>query len=350
METTMRRKQTSQFGIKSISCGLFLTLSAISINTWAIATPQDLRHPLKLDLKQTTVSGLSSGGFMATQFHLSHSDWVQGAGILAAGPYYCAQNSLTTALSDCIGQPKKPVDIDKLNKQAVQWQSGRDIANLKALQDDKVWILGGTLDQKVSSDVVKALQQQYLAWIPESQIHFESNKPFAHHFPTLTQGTDCKKSESPFIGNCGYDAAGEILSHLYTDLKAPKTAQETNFKRLETKVLPDKLGETLGDNAYLYVPESCAQGSSCRLHISFHGCNQNADTIDLQFVSDTGYNRWAESNDIVVLYPQTKNSNMLPFNPQGCWDWWGYTDENYANRQGKQIMAIEAMVKRITGK
>ena len=32
---------------------------------------------LKLNLDQTTVSGLSSGGYMAAQFQLAHADWVK---------------------------------------------------------------------------------------------------------------------------------------------------------------------------------------------------------------------------------------------------------------------------------
>jgi hypothetical protein len=43
---------------------------------------------LKADASNVTVSGLSSGGFIAVQFHVAHSTTVRGAGILAAGPYY----------------------------------------------------------------------------------------------------------------------------------------------------------------------------------------------------------------------------------------------------------------------
>jgi hypothetical protein len=43
---------------------------------------------------------------------------------------------------------------------------------------------------------------------------------------------------------------------------------------------------------------------------------------------------------MVVLYPQTRSSNLMPMNPQACWDWWGYTDANYANRKGQQIQAV----------
>lgn len=336
--------------IKSYKSAALLSLACgLSISFGVDAALKDFNQSLNLNLQQTTVSGLSSGGFMATQFHLSHADWVQGVGVIAAGPYFCAQNSLTTALSNCIGQPKQAIELTSLNKHVENWRSSGLLAPKEALKHDKVWILGGTQDKKVGEDVVRSLYQQYSQWIPNDQIHFAANQAFAHHFPTLSSGIDCAKSESPFIGNCGYDAAGELLSHLIPEMKAPKTAIHDHIQRIKTKVLPDNLGDTLGENAYLYVPESCANGAACRLHISFHGCNQNEQSIDLQFVEQTGYNRWAENNDLVVLYPQTKNSNMLPFNPQGCWDWWGYTDENYANRQGQQIKAIEALAKHITG-
>ncbi|HEX7635306.1 MAG TPA: fibronectin type III domain-containing protein [Noviherbaspirillum sp.] len=49
------------------------------------------------------------------------------------------------------------------------------------------------------------------------------------------------------------------------------------------------------------------------------------------FVDNAGYNRWADTNNIVVLYPQTTNGNG---NPNGCWDWWGYDDPNYAKKNG----------------
>ncbi len=32
------------------------------------------------------------------------------------------------------------------------------------------------------------------------------------------------------------------------------------------------------------------------------------------------------------------------FNPNGCWDWWGYTNDDYANRKGPQIVGMAAIV------
>lgn len=53
---------------------------------------------LGADLYAISVSGLSSGGYMAGQFHVAHSGNVIGAGILAAGPYGCAQSTAASAV------------------------------------------------------------------------------------------------------------------------------------------------------------------------------------------------------------------------------------------------------------
>ena len=64
------------------------------------------------------------------------------------------------------------------------------------------------------------------------------------------------------------------------------------------------------------------------------------------FVRYAGYNRWADSNGIIVLYPQA-TATFLEGNPDGCWDWWGYDDPNYAIKNGRQMSAVRSMVQRI---
>ena len=39
-----------------------------------------------------SVSGLSSGAFLTVQLHLAHSSRFAGAGIIAGGPYRCAES------------------------------------------------------------------------------------------------------------------------------------------------------------------------------------------------------------------------------------------------------------------
>ena len=55
--------------------------------------------------------------------------------------------------------------------------------------------------------------------------------------------------------------------------------------------------------------------------VSFHGCKQSTSNIQNQYVADTGLNNWAETNNIIVLYPQVVPSYVSPANPDGCWDW-----------------------------
>jgi poly(3-hydroxybutyrate) depolymerase len=78
----------------------------------------------------------------------------------------------------------------------------------------------------------------------------------------------------------------------------------------------------------------------------FHGCRQGAATLGERFVSEAGYNRWADTNRLIVLYPQV-GASWWPYNPRGCWDWWGYTGAQYATKDAPQIRAVLAMVERL---
>jgi len=39
----------------------------------------------------------------------------------------------------------------------------------------------------------------------------------------------------------------------------------------------------------------------------------------------------AELNDIIVLFPQIVAAYVNPTDPDGCWDWWGYSSPDYGN-------------------
>ena len=254
-------------------------------------------QPLQLDLEHISISGLSSGGYMANQFHIAHSDWVNKVGIIAGGPYFCAQGSIKTALEHCVNKMVNPIELDSLNKQATKYATEKKIAPLSELKNSKVWLFHGQQDNKVLPAVSEAL----------------------------------------------YDAAGAMLGFLFNQL-APRVSQpQGEVIELDQQRLGGQTADTLADKGYAYIPQSCASGETCSLHISFHGCNQNAQSIQQQYVEHSGLNNWADSNHMVVLYPQTKNSTFLPLNPQGCWDWWGYADENYATQDGKQIQAVKQL-------
>ena len=57
-----------------------------------------------------------------------------------------------------------------------------------------------------------------------------------------------------------------------------------------------------------------------------------------------GHNEYAVSNDLIMLYPQSKVSFD---NPSGCHDTWGITGDDFATKNGVQPSAIMAMVDRL---
>ena len=72
----------------------------------------------------------------------------------------------------------------------------------------------------------------------------------------------------------------------------------------------------------------------CRLHIALHGCDQARETVGDAFIEESGFARYADTNRLVVLFPQIAGSVV---NPHGCWDWWGYSDIDYLGKDAPQI-------------
>jgi hypothetical protein len=62
---------------------------------------------------------------------------------------------------------------------------------------------------------------------------------------------------------------------------------------------------------------------------------------------DKGHlNEYADTNNMIVLYPQ---ATTMAGNPRGCWDWWGYQSAQYALKSGPQMVAVVNMVKALSG-
>ncbi len=296
--------------------------------------------PLQLT-EQITLSGLSSGAYMASQFHIAFSENVGGAAMIAGGPLYCAQNSLATAFAHCMSNKDAKPDLAAINDYLAQLQETQQLPTLQNLRDDKVWILHGGADSTVHPHVGKALLSQYQQWVIPENLQFIGDKPFAHHFPTdNNSGTACDVSEPPFIANCQYDAAGALLQHLLGSVQ-PK-ADTTEGKLI--KLTQSQAGSLLAQSGYVYIPANCAAGEACRLHISFHGCRQHVNAVGDAYITQTGLNNYADTNSLVVLYPQATASAA---NPHGCWDWWGYTTPDYISSQAPQLQAVKLLAERL---
>jgi poly(3-hydroxybutyrate) depolymerase len=347
----------------------------------------------RIDGSAISVSGISSGAFMAVQYHVAHSARVMGAGVVAGGPYYCAQDSALTAITTCMGgmPPPGPETLQLVTNALA---SGGDIDPTDNLRGDRVYLFSGTQDTVVATPVMQALETYYEGYIDAGDIVFVDDIDAPHSFVTNfgenESGEETRLSESPqscfpecpdmmscfhvclgteaacepnpcladnhctFVNNCDYDTARHIFSHIYgaDALQPAGRASRDNlvaFEQSEFADNPRHIG--MGETGYLYVPSECQTGdTACRLHIAFHGCLQGANRIGDAFYWGAGYNRWAESNNIVVLYPQAVgNSSLQLYNPMGCWDWWGFTGPFYARQEGRQIRTINAMVSRLVG-
>jgi len=181
--------------------------------------------------------------------------------------------------------------------------------------------------------------------VPDANIEYVSNIPAGHAFVTEDKGPACDYSGRPYIVDCHYDQAGALLKQIYGPLN-PRSAEPTGTFLVfnQNPFTKDLDNPGLSDEGIAYVPSACAAEDGCRVHIAFHGCGQNRTFVGDTFARDSGFARWADTNNIIVLFPQTA---ATPLNPQGCWDWWGYTGREYLTRKAPQIVAVRRMIERL---
>lgn len=288
---------------------------------------------------RVTVSGLSSGAYAAVQSHIALSSMISGAAAIAGGPYHCAEGNVMQALGRCMGGAD--LDVAPLIEATRSAAAADNIDPVDSMSDDRVWLFLGAADPIVSSAVTGALADFYADFVPKEAIKLVDSIAVTHGWPTRDQGVACDQMGGDFINACDYDAAGEMLQHLYGPLNPPAAARDDGLQALDqASVVPE--GSSFAESGFAYVPEACVGNvGECRLHLAFHGCRQGKQFIEDRFARMSGLNEWAESNRIVVLYPQVNKSMM---NPQGCWDWWGYTGADYDQRSGKQIAGVAALI------
>jgi len=306
----------------------------------------------RVEKNTMSVSGISSGGCMATQLHVAYSSSIMGVGIISGAPYFCAQSDVLVALSSCMKYPDL-ISVPALVG-AVEFAYGMNsIDNPVYLQNSNVFIFHGTLDNELVLGVADKLIDFYTHFVPSARISSNLSIPAAHSFVTQNYGNPCSYFGEPYMNDCDYDTAGHVLKWIYGPLNPPTKANVSNIVSMDqssfvpfpyttTQISMAKLG-------YAYIPTACHDSRVvCRLHVALHGCLQNIDSIGFAFIKYSGYNEWAESNNIVVIYPQTIASPTLPYNPKACWDWWGYTGPEYASQLAPQLQVIRGMMKTFT--
>lgn len=324
-----------------------LLLSLISLNLWA-QTPSKL-PVLNVDKNSVTVSGVSAGGFMAIQLNVALSTIFKGAASVAGGTYWCAEGSVLKAQFDCM---KKPASINVLSKvqKARDEEAKKAIEPLVNLKRSKIYIYGSSQDKVIGSGNNQKTVEFYSHFMPKENILVRDNIKSGHGWVTKNYGNACEAESLPWLNNCQFDLAGDILKHLYGKLKYQPVSEA--FLRSQLYQFDQKEFDSGKSNLFaygwIYVPKNCSRRNvKCKLHIALHGCQMSPEYVQDQFAVNSGLNSWAEANNILILYPQVDKVTLA--NPYACWDWWGYTDSNYANRNGQQIISIQKMVYRLMG-
>jgi len=260
--------------------------------------------------------------------------------------------------------------------------------NFKKLQ---VYIYNGQNDSVVKNSMIQKLYEFYTKnGVSRKQIKVSQTKG-GHNFPTQKKGLNaCEAQSVPYISSCNYDAAGDILSHMLKKRLKPttpnmdhlyivdQTLHHLNADSNEIANLKQPT-ESIGGYGYLYASDKClSHPDKCHMHVALHGCEMS-DSFDkdfdelfqkqiinykvmgmrserdhpvtlsklptieqriskfgtFKFAENAGYIEYAESNDLMILFPQTWiTAANYPYNPKGCWDWFGWTGSQYATQNG----------------
>jgi poly(3-hydroxybutyrate) depolymerase len=315
----------------------------------------DLLPGLGINGDEVSVSGLSAGAYMAGQLHVAHSKQIVGAGIVAGGPFGCAESranslmpsivvNISRALENCLNGEGIP-NAAALVARAKQLAGRGAIDPLNGLIGDRVYLFTGGKDEIVARSVVEEAMQFYVdAGIPNANVNLVTRSDAGHSFLTNDIGNKCGITARPFVSDCDYDQAGAILKWIYGDLKAPTDRPSGKFLVFNQTPFAKGYGNGLSSQGVVYIPQACTQKGGCRLHIALHGCEQNRDQVGMSFVKGSGFARWADTNRLVILFPQVEASIL---NPKACWDWWGYTGTDFLTRDAPQIAAIWRMVEQL---
>jgi poly(3-hydroxybutyrate) depolymerase len=358
------------------------------------------------------VAGISAGGYMAVQLHVAFSHLFKGAAIYAGGPYDCAQGSLATALSSCLtGEPPVNVAALESTTASWASQGLIDpVANLKG-QPVYLWSgAADTTVRQPVMDALKSYYQNFQASVFQYDDMFNAQHGWESPYGPLPCGQattpyviKCTNTDrtasvgagggagtSPFdpssfdwltpwfanldptgLPSLGQSSAttmspSDPMSAFFGPYDSEKvwltqwfgTLNAKNAGTLNGAMIPFDQNEfapganaaaiSMDQTGYAFVPVDCANGQQCGLILALHGCLQYHGVVGSAFIDDAGINEWADTNRIVVLYPQTVATNGS--NPQGCWDWWGYlNDPTYAQKTGPQMQALYGMVTRVAG-
>ncbi|CAF4475533.1 unnamed protein product, partial [Rotaria socialis] len=203
-----------------------------------------------------TVSGISSGGAMATQLHIGFSKDISGCGILAGPPFYCGGSGMTTAL--CMTGPALLISVTVLEQKIKYYRLLDKIDDPVNLKGDPVYVFSGIYDKVAYPGVVKLNEQLYSRLGATVKTNF--NMPAHHGFPTENFGAACSTlNMANYINNCNFNLAYDMLNHL----SGGNLTKPVNSK---TPLVGQML--MFDQNAFMNFPLSLAVEENAKLSMS----------------------------------------------------------------------------------
>ena len=317
--------------LKLGAMALMLMQAALSYGDPGLRALYPPDRKIYIDPSAVTVSGVSSGAYMAVQLHVAYSGTFQGVGAIAGGPYYCAEN-LPPSLIDtiklrCMNGFIPPSAAPFIHEAKAAAAAG-EIDNLSNLANDKVLIFNSATDQVINPGLGALSVIFYEAFVGiEGEVKGMNTIPdwlgyeIAHGFPSAMPVYDdylnftdlafpCGPANSqsfwwypnpvyrgndPWIYDCQYpngywplNPGFSFVQYLFEFLydgdavnEAVKPSPGSLLKLSQLDYVDDPNITTvaelkahgIGEYAYAYVPQACFKaGHTCKLHVSLHGC------------------------------------------------------------------------------
>lgn len=290
----------------------------------------NVSSPQQLQYTDVSVSGVSSGAYMAAQLAVAYSSVFTGAGLIAGGPYFCAQNIPPSEIDKikliCMNGGTIPDDIRPYVYETDARAETGDIDPTSNIAKQKIFIFNSITDQIINPGL-GYLSKLYFDYYKADVVAYNAlgllnpayvNYTVAHGMPTQIKHYDAyydasdrllpcapansqlspwfpvqyERGNDPWLYYCpypnedaitldGFPMTQYILEHLYGSLSPAKEPTGTMRAIPQLDYTPytsiaELHAHGIGENAYFYIPSQCADGtvSTCKLHVALHGCQQ----------------------------------------------------------------------------
>ena len=170
---------------------------------------------------------------MAVQMHVAHSAIMHGVGVIAGVTYDCANSSLMTAAQRLAqGLLCPPGNVDYAPASIARTAAAAVVPG--AIDDpaanlprQKIWLFSGYNDGSVRRGAMNAVDAYYRNYAASGNVFYQTDNRAPHALVTDNYGGPCLGVNAKYINNCGYDAAGHLLQHIYGRLNPPDSSAAT---------------------------------------------------------------------------------------------------------------------------